>query len=167
MKKRSFKRWTELESKWLAECSPNYTIRELASITGRSYNSVSYKIYAMGLVPKSNTKHWTTQETRYLKDNCQSMTERQLSDALGREVSSIRYMLSGLGLQAKQHNHQWNGGDVSVVGCDIEQGVGLNPAALRFGLSYGAVHSFVMRNPTLRDKWDKYQNKLSKLNQPK
>jgi hypothetical protein len=96
----SFKAFTKEEVNFLLENGNKLTLAELATQTGRSFDSISKKLWLLGKKAANprGFERLTDSEIKYLKKNYQKMTMSKLAEKLNKSNSAISKKLEKLGL---------------------------------------------------------------------
>lgn len=94
--------WTKQHELYLKKYYGKKTVKEIADILGRSYNSVQRKAQRMGLtVPKENeSRPWTQEEINYLEKWYEKRGTDYIAKKFNRTQYSIRRKAQSLGLNA-------------------------------------------------------------------
>jgi len=100
--------WTEEEYKLLEKLvvEDKKNPKEIASILGRSEDSITIKINRRGLKIKGNDKrYWTSEEEEILSDLWGTVSVEKIAEKLDRTVSSIKNKVFQLGLGSQMENN--------------------------------------------------------------
>lgn len=100
-------KWNQDDKDFVKNNYDKMTVKEIASILGRTEKSVRSVIERHGLSLDSleRNKHfnWTAESTEFLQDNYKTMSEKAIADALGTNERSVRNKKKKLGLHKNQH----------------------------------------------------------------
>lgn len=100
--------WTEEEYKLLEKLvvEDKKSPKEIASILGRSEDSITIKINRRGLKVQGNNKRfWTSEEEEILSDLWGTVSVDKIAEKLDRTVSSIKNKVFQLGLGSQMENN--------------------------------------------------------------
>ena len=100
--------WTEEEYKLLEKLvvEDKKSPKEIASILGRSEDSITIKINRRGLKAQGNDKRfWTSEEEEILSDLWGTVSVDKIAEKLDRTVSSIKNKVFQLGLGSQMENN--------------------------------------------------------------
>jgi hypothetical protein len=101
-----YRYWTPEEDQYLMDHRNDENARMIAKKLDRSYQSILFRCYKLGIdTPMNQKKRWTKSEDQYIIENYKTKTISQIAYKLNRTRGAVRTRVKSLGVRKTKVRH--------------------------------------------------------------